>query len=328
MEQRTLGRSGLQVSALGFGCGNIGGLMVRGEPAARRAAVARAIAAGVTYFDTAAQYGQGQSEENLGRALRELDADVRVGTKIRLPPDTTAADAPAVLRRELEAGLRRLGRDAVDVCHLHNAISDADARGVKLDDLLGPVYDGLRALRDAGLTRAVGITGLGDPALVQRAVVSGAFDTVQAYFNVLYPSAGYPGTADDAAGRFDGLLDQAAARAMGVLAIRILAAGAVTANPARHPLAGDPSAALVAGSEYDRDLARAAALPALAAELGLEGPVELSLRFVLAHPHVSTALVGFSDEAQLADALRWAERGPLAPDAVAHVLAALHPPAS
>lgn len=60
MEQRTLGRTGLRVSALGFGCGAIGGLMVRGDPAEQRRAVAHAIQAGITYFDTAPSYGDGR----------------------------------------------------------------------------------------------------------------------------------------------------------------------------------------------------------------------------------------------------------------------------
>ena len=74
MEQRDLGRTGLQVSALGFGAGAVGGLMVRGDPAEQTRAVARALDAGITYFDTAPGYGDGRSEENLGRALRELNA--------------------------------------------------------------------------------------------------------------------------------------------------------------------------------------------------------------------------------------------------------------
>src|SRR5690242_14036804 len=88
MDLRALGTTGLTVSALGFGCGSIGGLMVRGEPAAQRAAVARALDAGITYFDTAPQYGDGRSEENLGRTLRDLGAwdRVVVGTKVRLAP--------------------------------------------------------------------------------------------------------------------------------------------------------------------------------------------------------------------------------------------------
>jgi ribonuclease Z len=74
MNQRPLGSTGLTVSELGFGCGSVGGLMVRGDPADQRRAVARALDAGITYFDTAPSYGDGRSEENLGRALHDLDA--------------------------------------------------------------------------------------------------------------------------------------------------------------------------------------------------------------------------------------------------------------
>jgi len=84
MEQRTLGRTGLKVGALGFGCGDVGGLIVRGTAAERERAVSRALDAGVNYFDTAASYGNGESERNLGRVLKALKADVVVGTKVRL----------------------------------------------------------------------------------------------------------------------------------------------------------------------------------------------------------------------------------------------------
>src|SRR5881275_2100853 len=85
-EMRTFGRSGMRISILGFGCGAVGGLMVRGEPADQERAVARALDAGVNYFDTAVQYGNGESEKNLGRALKKLKAkDAIVGTKVRLP---------------------------------------------------------------------------------------------------------------------------------------------------------------------------------------------------------------------------------------------------
>jgi aryl-alcohol dehydrogenase-like predicted oxidoreductase len=92
MEFRVFGRTGLQLSVLGFGCGAVGGLMVRGDAADQERAVARAIAAGVNYFDTAVQYGDGQSETNLGRVLQQLKpANVAVGTKVRLPPGGPAA---------------------------------------------------------------------------------------------------------------------------------------------------------------------------------------------------------------------------------------------
>src|SRR3984885_13883839 len=87
MQLRTFGRTGMQLSVLGFGCGAVGGFMVRGDPAEQERVVARAIAAGVNYFDTAVQYGDGESEKNLGRVLRKLKpANAIVGTKVRLPP--------------------------------------------------------------------------------------------------------------------------------------------------------------------------------------------------------------------------------------------------
>src|SRR5215475_4677326 len=85
MDMRTFGRTGLQVSILGFGCGAVGGLMVRGAPQDQERAIARAIEAGINYFDTAAMYGNGESEKNLGRVLAKLKPDVIVGTKVRIP---------------------------------------------------------------------------------------------------------------------------------------------------------------------------------------------------------------------------------------------------
>ena len=85
MEMRVFGRTGMQLSVLGFGCGAVGGLMVRGDPLDQERTIARAIAAGVNYFDTAVQYGNGKSEKNLGRVLQRLEpANVAVGTKVRL----------------------------------------------------------------------------------------------------------------------------------------------------------------------------------------------------------------------------------------------------
>ena len=77
MQYRTFGDTGIQVSALGFGCGDVGGLMVRGTVQERVDAVARALDAGITYFDTASMYGRGQSEINLGRGAPATQGDRR-----------------------------------------------------------------------------------------------------------------------------------------------------------------------------------------------------------------------------------------------------------
>src|ERR1700760_1777141 len=99
MEFRVFGRTGLRLSVLGFGCGAVGGLMVRGDPADQERTIARALDAGVNYFDTAVQYGNGESEKNLGRILRKLKpAGVVVGTKVRLQPNDAGRIADAIVR--------------------------------------------------------------------------------------------------------------------------------------------------------------------------------------------------------------------------------------
>ena len=78
MEKRIYGRTGMNISILGFGCGAVGGLMVRGAAADQERAIGRALDAGINYFDTAVQYGNGASETNLGRALENAEAVGRV----------------------------------------------------------------------------------------------------------------------------------------------------------------------------------------------------------------------------------------------------------
>jgi aryl-alcohol dehydrogenase-like predicted oxidoreductase len=321
MEQRALGSTGVQVSALGFGCGAVGGLMVRGDPAEQRRAVKRALDAGITYFDTAADYGHGQSETNLGRVLDELGVrDAIVGTKVRVPPDQFG-NARAAIRGSLEASLRRLARDSVDVLHLHNrlVLSDRDGTQMDLRLALGDVAEGLREVVQAGLARHVGFTGLGDSAAVREVVANEPYETVQAYFNALNPSAGYTGHSGDQQD-FEGLIDTAARAERGVIVIRVLAAGAAAGVPERAPNAGDPGGALAGGSSYAAEVERASALAALSRELGLESPIELSIRFGLAKPGVSTVLVGYSNIEHLEEAIRFAERGPLPGDAIRRVL--------
>ena len=332
METRALGKTGLTVAALGFGCGAVGGLMVKGEAAEQRRAVAHAIESGITYFDTAPSYGDGLSEQNLGRTLHELGSAVTekiiVGTKLRVDPEAArgpAAGVAAAIRRSAEESLRRLRRERVHLLQLHNQIAasaEPAGRALTAEEVIGPVADGMRALVEAGLTEHVGFTATGDPAAVKQVVSSGKVETGQVYFNALNPSAGYAGTADKGQVDFGGLIDVAAEHGVGVINIRSLAAGAVSSAPERHPNAGGGGGGSgIVGERYEDDLSKARALAALAKELGLEGPVELAFRFAMSKRGVSTVIVGYSSEAQLHDAIRWANRGALPEDAVRRVLA-------
>lgn len=146
---RTLGSSGIEVSALGFGCWAIGGEWATpdGQPLGWGAvddeesvrAVRRALDLGVTFFDTADAYGAGHSERVLARALGKRRADVVLATKWGNVIDedhrllTGADDSPAYARRALTASLRRLDTDWIDLYQLH--LSDADPeRAAELRD--------------------------------------------------------------------------------------------------------------------------------------------------------------------------------------------------
>ncbi len=154
-EMRIFGRTGLELSVLGFGCGAVGGLIVRGDPAAQERTIARAIAAGVNYFDTAVQYGNGESEKNLGRILQQLKPpNAVVGTKVRLPSASFGHIADAI-GASLEDSLMRLRRDWVDIFHLHNAITDAGGgETLSVQQVLSEVVPAFERLRQQSKIRS------------------------------------------------------------------------------------------------------------------------------------------------------------------------------
>jgi aryl-alcohol dehydrogenase-like predicted oxidoreductase len=311
MDYRTLGKTGLKVSALGFGCGNVGGLMVRGTPAERERAVARAVELGINYFDTAPSYGDGLSERHLGQALKAVKAPVYVGTKFRLDPGPVENIAGAVAR-SLEASLQRLGLEGVDLLQLHNRIvlerrdGDIDARM-----LLGAVVPALDKLRQQGKIRFYGITALGETEALHRVIDAGVLDTAQVCYNLLNPSAGLEVPAGFPAQDFRGLLRRTKAQGMGVIAIRVAAAGALSGSPARHPIAAPKVEPIASGPDYASDVRRAQMLGALVREGHVESLVEASLRLAVGTEGISTVLLGYSSLEHLEYAAACVAKGPL-----------------
>src|SRR5262245_29574264 len=169
MQMRAFGRTGMKVSALGFGCGAVGGIMVRGNPADQERAVARAIEAGVNYFDTAVLYGDGASERNLGRVLQKLKpADVIVGTKVRIPPNEFGGIAAAITT-SLEGSFSRLQLDRVDIFHLHNPITEAGGGStLSAGQVLDEAVPAFERLRREGKIRFLGISAVGDTAALHQ----------------------------------------------------------------------------------------------------------------------------------------------------------------
>ena len=311
MEYRELGKTGLRVSALGFGCGNVGGLMIRGTAAERERAVARAVELGINYFDTAPSYGDGQSEQNLGAALRSRRATVYVGTKFRLD----AADLRDVRRAigySLDASLKRLGMERVDLLQLHNNIfGERGAQPVSVADVVGEVTPALQALTAQGKTRFWGITALGDSAALHRVLDAAPLDTAQVCYNLLNPSAGVEVPPGFPAQDFGRLLVRAQERRVGVIVIRVLAAGALSGVATRHPVAVPMVEPIATGPDYASDVQRARALRPLVEEGHAGSLVEASLRFALSSRAVSTVLLGYSSLEHLEYAAGAVAKGPL-----------------
>ncbi|MBX3444472.1 MAG: aldo/keto reductase [Planctomyces sp.] len=319
MRRRPLGGTGLEVSEISFGAGPVSGLMTGDELDRQTDVVARAIALGINWFDTAAGYGAGRSESCLGAALAAVDpaGTAHVATKVRL--DLARAESiPAQIRRSFAASLGRLRRPRVTLIQLHNSITarrNDEPTSVTPDDILGPggVLESFEELRSEGLVGHLGLTGIGDPESLREVLRSGAFATIQAPVHLLNPSALVDAPRGFREPDYGGFLREAHRRKMGIFAIRVFAGGALLdAPPSAHTL----KTPFFPAALYERDRRRAAAL---ARALPDFPPAAASLRFVLSQPEAASAILGFGDVAHVDEAARIAEQGPWSPAELARL---------
>ena len=312
MEMRDFGRTGLKLSILGFGCGAVGGLMVRGDAADQERTVARALEAGVNYFDTAVQYGDGESEKNLGRVLQTLKpANAVVGTKVRIPPADYGRIGDTITA-SLDASLKRLQRERVDIFHLHNPITAREGgTALSIRQVLGEVVPAFERLRAQGKTRFLGITAVGDTAALHEAIDANAFDSAQVVYNMLNPSAAEALPQNYPAQDYGRLFDHTQKAGVGVVGIRVLAGGALSGSAERHPIASPPPEPIGSAMNYDGDLDRARRLMPLVQDGFAASLTEAATRFAITHPAMGTILVGMAAPQQFDDALAAVLKGPL-----------------
>ena len=316
MNRRRFGRTGIEISELTLGAGFVGGLLIHASDDDKRACIAACLAAGVNWIDTAAAYGDGASEKALNWLLAELPADERpyLSTKFRL--DTARrGNFGDQIRASLEASLARLGMDRVDLLTLHNPLTEVPGPAtLSLDEALA-VADCLDRVRGEGLFDHVGFTALGDGPTVRAAVESRRFDVAQVYYNLLNPTAAFD-REDDASANwsstdFSGLLAACAAHDVGVMNIRILAAG-VLATHVRH----GREAPITANAEMEAEEARARTIRAALGDR-TETRAQTAIRFGLSHPGVATVVVGVAEIAHVVEALPAPGLGPLEEEALA-----------
>ena len=322
MEMRDFGRTGMRTSVLGFGCGAVGGLMVRGSSADQENAVGQALDAGINYFDTAVQYGDGLSETHLGRVLAKLKpSGVFVGTKVRIPSALFGGIA-AEVTRSMDASLGRLGMDHVDIFHLHNPIPvNGGGESLSADQVLNEVAPAFEALRAAGKIRFLGITAIGDTEAVLKVLDSGKFQSAQVSYNMLNPSAAQPLPAGYPAQDYGRMFDHTVAAGVGVVGIRVLAGGALTGSAERHPTASPPPEPIGSAMSYGTDLQRAQRLMPLVTE-GFAGSLaEAATRFAITHPAMGSILVGMATVEEFEASLAAVLKGPLSVEALARMAA-------
>jgi aryl-alcohol dehydrogenase-like predicted oxidoreductase len=270
LSRRALGSTGLEVSALGFGAGPLGD--ARLSDAEAEALVAAALDHGVTLFDTAPSYGS--SEERLGRALGARRKEAVVATKGGYGVPGIADWTGDVIRLGIDAALRRLGTDVIDVFLLHSC----DEGTLRRDDILGE----LDRAKAAGKIRAAGYSG--ENEALAAAIASRRFDVVECSVSPFDRAS------------LDGAVADAVAAGIGVLAKRPLANAAwVFAEP---PEAQDVRI------YWDR-------MQAMAIDPSPLAWPELAVRFAAFARGVSAALVGTRSASHLADAVAAVARGPL-----------------
>jgi L-galactose dehydrogenase/L-glyceraldehyde 3-phosphate reductase len=310
MRKGFFGRTGLEISELALGGGVTGGILINPTEATRRDALQRAVAAGINWIDTAAIYGDGASEETIGRHLRALTPRPHVSTKVRLEVEDMG-DVAGAIERGLEQSLRRLQSDSIALLQLHNHLGHGvgDRLALPPEQVLrhGGVADTFDRLKEQGLIRASGITAAGDTAACLEVINSGRFDTAQIYYNAINPSAawrrvppGWKGGQD-----FCGLLAACFHHNMGVLNIRPLAGGLLGSSERPERLF-----VMTADTDLDNEMRCAAAVRAALGDVR-GAPAQAALRFVLGNRELATRVIGITSIDQLNEAIEAVALGPL-----------------
>ena len=319
MRKNILGRTGLNVSELTVGCGAVGGLMTKGRAADQDNAIAWARDNGINYFDTAASYGDGASEKNLGRALNGNTDGLVISTKVGLKAEDTD-DVFTAMERSLDASLARLKLDHVDLLQLHNAIGEDEGPGsLDVEQMLEQLLPAIDKIRASGKAQFFGFTARGNPDALHRWVASGAFDSAQIFYNLLVPSAGEQTPANYPAINYDHLLQASKEHGVGSIGVRVLAGGALSGSEQRHPLGMPVVMPIGTTADYATDVTRGLCFEPLLKEGFAETLPELAIRYSISHPQMCTTEIGIATLDELQKATAAVNRGPLSADALAAI---------
>jgi aryl-alcohol dehydrogenase-like predicted oxidoreductase len=301
MRYRPLGRSGLTVSEIGFGAWGIGGMTAgetsygRTDDARSRAALERALALGVTFYDTAPAYGDGHSEELIGAAFAARRERVVVATKAGLESFERPADfSPDAMRRSLGESLRRLRMSYVDLLQLHNPPPDLFRRRPE-------IYAALGDLVREGKIRGFGVS-VKAPEEALAIIEHHSVACVQVNLNML-----------DIRAVELGLLDAAARRGIGIVARTPLCFGFLSGAVTRETrFAEGDHRRRWPPAQLERWIDGAAAMHEAADPPADQTRSQVALRFCLSFPAVSTVIPGVLAPEEAEENAAASAMGPLA----------------
>ena len=227
---RKLGRTGIDVPLIGFGCGTSFFNAYNAETGA--AALNQALDLGINYFDTANSYGNGKSETLCGPVVEKRRKEIFLITKLK---ERTADGA----MRQFEQSLKRLKTDRVDLVHVHRVDTDEDLAKIEAK---GGVLEALYKLRDQKAVRCIGITAHADPAPLAKAIDRNDFDCVQFPLNAALSGISLSGFKPPFPGEraycFETVvLPIALKKNMGVLAMKVFVQGKLLG---KDPTKADP----------------------------------------------------------------------------------------
>lgn len=283
MNKRTLGRSGLDVTVLTFGCWQAGGDAWTGTDDEDSLAAMRAgHEAGINFYDTAEGYGKGHSEELLGRFLRAAnDEDLMVATKVG---DSNLA--PAKLRAACEKSLRNLGRDRIDLYQIHWPSGTWGSQIVPVEETMSE----LSKLKDEGKIRAIGVSNF-NREQIEEALQFGRIDSLQPPFSLFFQ----PYVQNDT-------IQFCIEQEIGVIPYSPLAQGLLTGkfNQENRPTDNRSGNQLFKAPTYDLALTAVEQLKPIAQKYGTTTG-NLSLAWLSAQPGVTSPIVGARNAQQITD---------------------------
>ena len=199
-------------------------------------AIELSIKAGINWIDTAESYSDGKSEKNIGYLISSLPASdkLQISSKARLDP-TISETFVSQLDRKLDNTLNRLKVDKLELYQLHNRITFEENNDTLTCSQIfnNNICEIMTKLKEDGRVKNIGLTALGDTESIRKIIQTGHFDTAQIYYNLLNPSANFRKRGNWGDHDFSGLIADCKKFDMGIMGIRIFAAG-LLATDVRH----------------------------------------------------------------------------------------------